>query len=224
MPCSALWLLSRESPLPVNRTLIKGMLEALKVILFGHRVNNRPYTEALMVKNIAEIHIEENGALLTRNFEDALKFHQGNAYWGCALAFRMLQYAEKLLSREKLWERHSLTIESGHPGPGVRDTIEYVTGCISAGRFKLTCNTSEARCVSGMDYSWQLCDGKQCLKLKLAEGIVSSEFLQLLDTINLNEANELQYQRLESLKQTMMEKIWTLDLEQAFPDARLTNA
>jgi hypothetical protein len=62
----------------------------------------------------------------------------------------MLQYAEKLLSREKLWERQSLTIESGHPGPGVRDTIEYVTGCVSAGRFILTCDATEARCVSDM--------------------------------------------------------------------------
>jgi hypothetical protein len=173
------------------------------------------------VKTTSDIHINENGALLTRNFEDALKFHQGNAYWGCALAFRMLQYAEKLLSREKLWERQSLTIESGHPGPGVRDTIEYVTGCVSAGRFILTCDATEARCVSDMDYSWQISDGEQSVKLKLAEGIVSSEFLQLLDTINRNEANEPQYERLESLKLAMMEKIWSLDLEQAFPDAQL---
>jgi hypothetical protein len=179
--------------------------------------------EVLMVKTTTDIHINENGRCLTRNFEDALKFHQGNAYWGCALAFRMLQYAEKLLSREKIWEQQNLSIKSGHPGPGVRDTIEYVTGCVSAGRFILTCNNTEARCVSDMDYSWQISDGKQCLKLKLAEGIVSSEFLELLDTINRNEADKQQYERLESLKQVMMEKIWSLDLEQAFPDAQLTN-
>jgi hypothetical protein len=175
------------------------------------------------VNTNSDIHINENGARLTRNFEDALKFHQGNAYWGCALAFRMLQYAEKLLSREKLWERQNLTIESGHPGPGVRDTIEYVTGCISAGRFILTCDTTEARCVSGMDYSWQVNDGQRCLKLKLAEGIVSSEFFRLLDKINRNEANAQQVERLEWLKRAMMEKIWSLDLEQVFPDAEMKN-
>jgi hypothetical protein len=175
------------------------------------------------VKTTSDIHINENGALLTRSFEDALKFHQGNAYWGCALAFRMLQYAEKLLSRDKLWERQNLIIKSGHPGPGVRDTIEYVTGCVSAGRFILTCNATEARCISDMDYSWQVNDGERSLKLKLADGIVSSEFLQLLDVINRNQASDQQYQRLESLKQGMMEKIWSLDLEQAFPDAQLKN-
>jgi hypothetical protein len=60
--------------------------------------------------------------------------------------------------------------------------------------------------------------------LKLAEGIVSSEFLQLLDTINRNEATQQQYERLESLKQAMVEKIWSLDLEQAFPEAQIKNA
>ncbi|MEW8028461.1 MAG: hypothetical protein AB2792_19680 [Candidatus Thiodiazotropha sp.] len=174
--------------------------------------------------NTTDIHINDNGVLQTCNYEDALKFHQGNAYWGCALAYRMLQYAAQLLSRERIWERQALTIESGHPGPGVRDTIEYVTGCVSAGRFLLTCSTSEARCVSDMDYSWRVSDGKQHLELRLAEGIVSSEFLQLLDAINRNEANDSEHECLESLKTAMTEKIWSLDLEQAFPDARLTRA
>jgi hypothetical protein len=170
---------------------------------------------------IREIHINDNGELLKLSYKGALKFHKGNAYFGCALAFRMLQYAGQLLSRGALWERQNLTVHSGHPGPGVRDTIEYVTGCVSAGRFTLTCVGTEARCVSDMDYSWRLSDGRQCLKLKLVAGIVSPEFLQLLDTINRKEAGEHQYERLEILKKAMTDRIWSLDLEQAFPDAQL---
>lgn len=169
-----------------------------------------------------EILINDHGKPLTLNYSDALNFHRGNAYWGCALAFRMLQYAAILLSREKTWERQDLSIESGHPGPGVRDTIEYVTGCVSAGRFTLTCDSVEPRCVSDMEYSWQVHDGQQSLRLNLAQGIVSSEFLQLLDPINRNEATEHQRERLETLKKAMTAKIWSLELEQAFPDARLT--
>jgi hypothetical protein len=172
-----------------------------------------------MVTN--KIHINDHNKRLQLSYEGALKFHKGNAYWGCALAFRMLQYAAQLLSQEQLWERQNLTIESGHPGPGVRDTIEYVTGCVSAGRFSLTCGSTEAQCVSDMDYSWWLSDGKQCLKLKLAENIVSPEFLQLLDIINRDEADDQHYERLETLKKEMTKRIWSLDLEQAFPDARL---
>ncbi|MEW8507941.1 MAG: hypothetical protein AB2598_14675 [Candidatus Thiodiazotropha sp.] len=169
-----------------------------------------------------EIHINDHGTSLTLNYRDALQFHQGNAYWGCALAFRMLQYAAGLLSREKRWERQDLIIESGHPGPGVRDTIEYVTGCVSAGRFVLTCAATDARCVSDMDYSWQVSDGTRRLQLRLAQGIVSPEFLQLLDRINSNEAGQQQLERLESLKQGMTREIWSLDLEEAFPNPLLT--
>ncbi len=169
-----------------------------------------------------EIDINDRGTRLTLNYNDALKFHKGNAYWGCALAFRMLQYCAKLLSQGKTWERQELSIVSGHPGPGVRDTIEYVTGCVSAGRFTLTCESTEPRCVSDMDYSWQVHHGEQCLHLHLAQGIVSAEFLQLLDEINQSQADEQQLQRLEVLKKTMTAKIWSLELEQAFPDAKLT--
>ncbi|MES9972340.1 MAG: hypothetical protein ABW092_20095 [Candidatus Thiodiazotropha sp.] len=168
------------------------------------------------------IHIMDKGILLKLDYEDALKFHQGNAYWGCALAFRMLQFAEKLLSREKTWERHELSIESGHPGPGVRDTIEYVTGCVSGGRYRLTCSTTEARCVSDMAYSWRISDAHQSLLLELADGIVSEEFLGLLDKINRNEADEEHHERLEFLKKSMTKKIWSLELEQAFGNLQLT--
>lgn len=170
----------------------------------------------------ADIKINDNGTLLKLNYEDALKFHKGNAYWGCALAFRMLQYAAKLLSHEKTWERQKLTIESGHPGPGVRDTIEYVTGCVSTGQYLLTCGTTEARCVSDMEFSWKVSDGNQTLQLKLAEGIVSPEFLGLLDKINRNLADKEHHERLEILKKSMTEEIWSLDLEQAFPNVQLT--
>ncbi|MBT3060551.1 MAG: hypothetical protein AB2728_05415 [Candidatus Thiodiazotropha sp.] len=169
-----------------------------------------------------ELQINDHGAPLILNYGDALKFHQGNAYWGCALAFRMLQYAARLLSAERTWERQDLVIESGHPGPGVRDTIEYVTGCVSGGRFKLTCATTDARCVSDMDYSWRLSDGRHRLQLKLAPGIVSPEFLQLLDRIDSNEASKQQLERLETLKESMTEEIWSLDLEEAFPNPRLS--
>jgi hypothetical protein len=134
----------------------------------------------------------------------------------------MLQYAAKLLSHSGNWERQNLTIESGHPGPGVRDTIEYVTGCVSAGRYVLTCDTHEARCVSDMKFSWRIVHGEQSLQLKLADGIVSPEFLRLLDKINSEEADEQNQDRLEILKQQMTQRIWSLDLEQTFPDAQLT--
>ena len=78
--------------------------------------------------------------------------------------------------------------------------------------------------MSDMDFSWQINDCNQSLQLKLAEGIVSPEFLRLLDKINRDEADEQHHNRLETLKMAMTEKIWALDLEQAFPNTQLTKA
>jgi hypothetical protein len=75
--------------------------------------------------------------------------------------------------------------------------------------------------VSDVDYSWQLSGGEQCQKPHLAEGIVSSEFFQLLDIINRDETGEQQYERLEVLKKEMTERFWSLNLEQAFSNVRL---
>lgn len=173
-----------------------------------------------MTMNI--ILINDHGRLLQLSYNDALSFHKGNAYWGCALAYRMLQLAGKLLSREKIWERQNLHIWSGHPGPGVRDTIEYVTGCVSERRYELTCKTTEPRCVGEMDFSWKVNDGTQCVDLKLAEDIVPKAFLTLLDRFKHKEAQKTDQAALEAFKRSMTDKIWRRDLEDAFPDTKLT--
>lgn len=152
------------------------------------------------------------------DYPQALDYHTGNAYWGCALAFRMLQRAGALLSRDKLWDRNRLLVVSGHPGPGVRDTLELVTGCVTDGRFSLEGGPREARCVGDMAYRWQLSDGATELTLQLADGIVPPGFLQLLDKIDKTPATDAEKAQLEAYKQSMTEAIWQMSLEEAFPD------
>jgi len=169
------------------------------------------------------IHLEiaDGDRILRFNYAQALDFHQGNSYWGCALAFRMLQRAAPLLSQKRLWDRNRLHVVSGHPGPGVRDTLELVTGCVSDGRFSLEGGPREARCVGDMVYRWRLSDATTELSLQLADGIVDPRFLQLLDKIDKTPASESDKAVLEEYKQSMTRAIWGLSLEQAFPDASL---
>ena len=162
------------------------------------------------------LEIADNGRVLRFDYRQALAFHRGNSYWGCALAFRMLQRAAPLLSRERLWDRNHLWVVSGHPGPGVRDTLELVTGCISAGRFSLEGGPREARCVADMAYRWGLNDGCTRLTLVLADGIVPPEFLQLLGTIEKRPATPSDNARLEAHKQSMTRAIWGMSLDAAF--------
>ena len=165
------------------------------------------------------LEIADGERRLTFSYRQALDFHKGNAYWGCALAFRMLQRAAGLLSRDGLWDRNRLQVTSGHPGPGVRDTLELVTGCVSGGRFRLDCERHEARCVGDMKYAWTLSDGDSEVSIELVGGLVPDAFLQLLDKIDRHPATTEDQSRLEAFKQQMTERIWHMSLEQSFPDS-----
>ncbi len=168
-----------------------------------------------------ELEIADGERIRRISYAQALDFHRGNSYWGCALAFRMLQRAAPLLSRQRLWDRNRLQVVSGHPGPGVRDTLELVTGCVSGGRFSLEGGPREARCVGDMQYRWRLSDGTGEISLQLADGIVAPEFLQLLDKIDKAPAGEEDKAALEAYKQAMTRAIWSMPLEAAFPDSGL---
>ncbi|MEJ2455711.1 MAG: hypothetical protein P8103_16360 [Candidatus Thiodiazotropha sp.] len=167
------------------------------------------------------LEIADGGRILCFSYAQALDFHRGNSYWGCALAFRMLQRAAPLLSRQRLWDRNRLQVVSGHPGPGVRDTLELVTGCVSDGRFSLEGGPREARCVGDMAYRWHLSDDTTELSLQLADGIVPPQFLQLLDKIDKTPATEADKAQLEAYKQSMTRTLWGMPLEAAFPDSGL---
>ncbi len=163
------------------------------------------------------LEIADGERILHFDYRQALDFHRGNSYWGCALAFRMLQRAAPLLSRQRLWDRNRLHVVSGHPGPGVRDTLELVTGCVSSGRFKLEGGPREVRCVGDMQYRWRLSDGSAEISLQLADGIVAPGFLQLLDKIDKAPASEEDKAALEAYKQSMTRAIWNMPLAAAFP-------
>jgi hypothetical protein len=168
------------------------------------------------------IHIADHGTPLTIQYADARAAHKGDAYWGCALAFRLLQRAEPLLSKEQLWDRSRLTITSGHPGPGVRDVIEAVTGCVSAGRYQLSGGQSDFACVSDMRYEWLIEHGDQKLQLQLREGFVPAAFLALLDAVNQGTASDAMREELEGYKRSMSRQIWEQPLEQSFPCRLMT--
>jgi len=167
------------------------------------------------------LRIADHGAEQRLSYGDALAFHKGDAYWGCAVAFRALQRAGELLSGGKLWDREVLQIQSGHPGPGVRDTIEYVTHSISNDRFTLSSPGSERRCTSDLKYEWEISDGRNRVSVRLRDDFVPPEFFGLLDMLETNPDAIDARNRLEVLKQMLIEKIWREPLEESFPDSVL---
>lgn len=170
------------------------------------------------------LRIADHGAEQRLSYGDVLAFHQGDAYWGCAVAFRALQRAGELLSRDRLWDRETLRISSGHPGPGVRDTIECVTHSISNGRFTLSSPGSERRCTSDLKYEWEISDGRNRVSVRLRDDFVPPEFFGLLDTLETNPETVEARNRIEALKQMLIEKIWREPLEESFPGSVLETA
>ncbi len=165
--------------------------------------------------------IADRGALRHLSFDGALAFHQGTSYWGCALAFRALQLAGTLLSRDRLWDREGLSVVSGHPGPGVRDTIEYITGCVSRDRFELSCATKERRCVRDMQFEWQVLDGNRAAQVRLRDDFVPEPFFALLDRLGTEAWRPADDRSLDDYKTQLTRKIWETPLAQAFPGASL---
>ena len=165
--------------------------------------------------------IHDRGREERLDFDDALAFHRGDARWGCAVAFRALQRAGQLLSKERPWDRQTLHIRSGHPGPGVRDTIEFVTHGIADNRFELTHPGLECKCTSDLEYEWEISDGKNMARVRLRDDFVPAEFFALLDRMEAKTDTHTDKIRLEQIKQALIEKIWREPLEHCFPDVSL---
>jgi len=170
------------------------------------------------------LRIADHGTAQALSYDDALAFHRGDAFWGCAVAFRALQRAAELLSKDRLWDRASLHIRSAHPGPGVRDTIEYVTRCISGQRFDLYGSGSAGKCTSDLQYEWLISDGNSTARVRLREDFVPAEFYALLDRLESAGDSADTRKRLEEIKRALTDRIWQESLQQAFPDACLLPA
>jgi len=155
------------------------------------------------------ISIIDNGKVVSISFNDVLKYHTGNAWFGLAITFRALELAESTFKKANLiWDRDQLTIVSAHPGPGVKDVIEYITHCISNQKFSLTeeCTDSNS-CNSNMRFAWWVSNNTHTAFISLRQNFIPELFNELLDrlgTTNEQGDDQLDFSR---LKQDLANKI-----------------
>lgn len=131
------------------------------------------------------ITIKDQDSVHTLTYQDALNFHEGTSWFGVAVAFRALQIAGETLSNaDGLWHRNQLYIVSGHPGPGVRDAIEYVTHCVSMDHYRLTEEVAgQTSCGADMKFHWWVSNGQQTAIVDLQQGFVPMSFTDRLDRL-----------------------------------------
>ncbi|MGH8192524.1 MAG: hypothetical protein ACREP2_13895 [Rhodanobacteraceae bacterium] len=159
--------------------------------------------------------IAEGGKTLTLDYAGALAAHAGESWFGVAVGFRMLQAAGTALSRRQIWNREHLRVRSGHPGSGVRDAVEYVTRCVSRGRYRVE-GAGGSGCHRGMRFAWRVETETATAKVDLRGGFIPETFYVLLDRLGTPAESAEDRDRFGTLKRDLAERIWQQPLAELF--------
>ncbi len=178
--------------------------------------------------------IRVDGEVKQYHYDDLRSFHQGDSWFGCTVGFRAMQLAARELSHDDslqhIWSRDHLSIVSGHPGPGVKDAIELITGTVSSGRHQLLDTIDRNGCNSNMRFEWWITHYGATLHIKLKDGVIPEAFFNILDRIvNARERGvEPEKECSEvfgQMKQELSTKLWSQSLDTSFnfDDSPLNN-
>ncbi|PCI06763.1 MAG: hypothetical protein COB77_06020 [Gammaproteobacteria bacterium] len=162
-----------------------------------------------------------NGDPVCLEYEELISFHQGDSWFGCAVGYRAMQLAARELSGNTLWSRESLSIISGHPGAGVKDAIELVSGVISSDCFQLLDSIAAQGCNRFMKFEWWLSDTRRTLHIKLRDNIVPETFFLLLDRLSNDEKltdaeRENERRQFDQMKSDLSDNVWNQSLDDNF--------
>lgn len=131
----------------------------------------------------ASLFVRAEEGPLEIGFDAVRAYHGHGALAMLALVFQGQRGALPLLEADGLpVPRHELRVVSGHPGPGVRDALEFVTRAVTRGCYEIDLSLPQARYSAGRDksYSFQLIRGTRKVHAVLREGVLPDEFFALL--------------------------------------------
>lgn len=129
------------------------------------------------------LHVQAEQGPLHISFHEVQTYHGHGALAMLALIFQGLRGA---LTRLEVGNapvpRTELRVVSGHPGPGVRDAIEFVTRAVTRGCYTVDLSLPDARYSKGADksYSFHLHRGERSVKAVLREGVLPPAFFETL--------------------------------------------
>ena len=108
-------------------------------------------------------------------------YHGQAALAMAAVTFQAMRAAFAALSPGRPPARRDITIVSGHPGPGVRDSFEAVTRALTRGAYTVDRSLPEARLVPGHDisYSFRITLGAHTAQVALRPGALPERFFAL---------------------------------------------
>lgn len=131
----------------------------------------------------SELRVQGEHGPIPVPFEAVMAYHGHGALAMLALIFQGLRGALARLETDGApIPRGELSVVSGHPGPGVRDAIEFTTRAVTRGCYQVDLSLPEARYSQAADksYSFWLTRGQRRVQAVLREGVLPPEFFALL--------------------------------------------
>ncbi|HEY0106905.1 MAG TPA: hypothetical protein VGB91_12535 [Rhizomicrobium sp.] len=163
------------------------------------------------------VRVKDRGEIKELDYNGAMTAHMGSLWWGTAVGYRAMQAAAIALSQDGLWSRDDLYVVSAHPGPGVQDAIDYVTGVAGRDRYKVVVDDHcGMKCNSTMKFEWWVSDGRRTAFVRLREDFVPRAFYELSDRLGTDAESEEDTRMFEISKVTLSTRIWAAPLERNF--------
>lgn len=152
----------------------------------------------------APLLILDHGRPLRLHVESLFEYHGGGALAGAALGFQAMSCAGAALSKAHCWDRRDLRLRSWHSGPGVVDALEFVTRCVSRGRYRQERVDGAGNCATSSAFRFEVESGGQLARLLLRDGMVDAEFFALAGIAQRSDREE---ERLSRLKQQVAQQV-----------------
>ncbi len=163
------------------------------------------------------VRIKDRGEVKELDYNGAMTAHMNSLWWGTAVGYRAMQAAARALSKDGLWSRDDLYVVGAHPGPGVRDAINYVTDVVGRDRYKVMLDDKcGMKCNSTMKFEWWVSDGRKTAVIRLREDFVPRAFYELSDRLGTDAETEEDSIMFEISKVNLSTRIWASPLERSF--------
>ncbi|HEX4296020.1 MAG TPA: hypothetical protein VHZ29_17935 [Rhizomicrobium sp.] len=163
------------------------------------------------------VRIKDKGEVKELDYNGAMTAHMNSLWWGTAVGYRAMQAAAKALSKDGLWSRDDLYVVGAHPGPGVRDAINYVTDVVGRDRYKVMLDDKcGMKCNSTMKFEWWVSDGARTAVIRLRDDFVPRAFYELSDRLGTDAQTEEDSIMFEISKVNLSTRIWASPLERSF--------
>ncbi len=114
-------------------------------------------------------------------FDAVAAYHGQAALAMLAVTFQGLRAAFAELSPGDAPRRSSLTIVSGHPGPGVRDAFEFVTRAVTRNAYTVDRSLPDARFNphADMSYSFRISMAGHTVQAVLRDNVLPTRFFEV---------------------------------------------